>query len=99
MTVSRIARHQIELAKASVGYVPKAGTCSQCVHFRVDKVLIPWMAAKNDKQQEQGRPPRYHPLNPENQHDINARCEQPDVVSFGVKRSGQCNNWTAPTGS
>lgn len=92
-------KHRIEMAKATVGYVPKAPTCSQCAHFRVDKVLTPWMATENDKLQERGLPPRYDPLNPENQHDINARCEQPGFVSFGVKRSGQCDNWTAPGAS
>lgn len=92
-------RKKIEDARASVGYVPKAHTCSQCAHFRADKVLIPWMARENDKEQEQGRPARYDPLNPGHQSEVNPRCEQPGIVSFSVKRSGQCRNWAEKPGA
>lgn len=92
-------RKQIEEARASVGYVPKAMTCSQCAHFRTDKAIIPWMAAENDRRQEQGLPIRYDPRSLANQHDVNARCEQPGVVPFSVKRSGQCRNWAEKPGA
>ncbi len=84
--------------KAACGYTPKLipGTCGNCAHFSLDRVLTPWMLESNEKRAMQSPQWRSGEYTAE-KHGVekNLRCTK---HGFAVKKMGACNDWQKAEG-